>query len=152
MAHTAPVAASKEHARQEREARRKARQEAEEARKKAKEALGERYHKAAQEVGRLRKEFLAALDEKAKLLGVQRVGEAVPMRNDEIDELDAEIKEARQKLEVLLERKKSLKQSTPELEEISARINRLRRERDEWRIEKQKAYLEATAGRSEVEA
>jgi regulator of replication initiation timing len=146
-AHQAAVAANKARARQDREWRTKERQEAVEARKTARGNLGERYHKAAQEVGRLRREFLAALDEKAALLQVQRVGEAVPSTSPELQSLNSEIKATRQKLDELLTRKRELKLSTPGLKEVTARINRLRREREEWRKEKKAAYAEAMAAK-----
>jgi hypothetical protein len=145
LAHKAAVTVKKERARQDREARRKARQEAEEARQMAKSSLGERYHQAAAEVGRLRKEFLAALDDKARLLRVERVGEAVPNRSVEMESLDAEIKTVREHLDGLLARKRQMKMSTPELREVSERINQLRRERDAVRQEKKVAYEEAMA-------
>jgi hypothetical protein len=106
-------------------------------------ATSPRYAAACAEVGRLRKGFLYALNRKAAILGVERVGEAVPVKNQEIDAIDAEIREARQKLEDLIARKKQLKGASPELDEVNSEIREISRLRQAARIEKRAAYGEA---------
>lgn len=145
-AHTAPVATDQPPAVQSAQPATKGRQEAAQAPRRAKGELSGRYDQAAAEVGRLRREFLAALDEKAALLGVERVGEAVRHRSAAMEEMDAEIRAARDQLNSLLARKRELRGSSPELKEVSQRINRLRKERDAARHEKKAAYAEAIRG------
>lgn len=105
--------------------------------------LGERFNHACAEVSRLRKEFLDALDEKAALLGVERKGEGLATVNPEAEALNAQIKEARKRLDDLLKQKRELKGDSPELQEVNARISRLRKERETARWMKKVAYDEA---------
>lgn len=107
-------------------------------------AISPRYAAACAEVGRLRKGFINALNSKAVILGVDRVGEAVPVKNSEIDTVDAEIRQLRERLEHLMARKKQLKGSSPELDEVNQTIRELSRQRQAARVEKKAAFEEAT--------
>lgn len=111
--------------------------------KKLKGDVSPRYLQACAEVSRLRREFLAALDEKAGLLGVQRKGEAVPLNTVALDDLNAQIMETRRKLEDLLRQKREIRLPTDELKAINKRINGIRRDRNDARKEKAAAYQEA---------
>jgi hypothetical protein len=113
-------------------------------------SVSPRYANACQEVSHLRKEFIQALNEKAALLGVERVGEAVPMRSAELDTLNAEIREARQKLDALLERKRQIKGDNPDLDALNTRIREINKQRQTARLEKKAAFVEALEDQSSL--
>lgn len=117
------------------------------AKTKEKVNLGPRYEHACAEVARLRKELLSALDDQAMLLGTKRKGESLEAISPEVESLNAEIKEARHHLGDLLKKKRELKSASPELQAVSERVNRLRREREEWRWRKKTAFAEAVQTR-----
>jgi len=146
-AHKAAVADNKRKAKEARDKEREQRQ-AEKAAKKPN--YGPRYTAAAQEVGRLRKEFLSALDEKAALLGVERVGEAVPVKNDALISLDLEIQATKDKLEALQQQRRELKGKSPELDAVNTRIRDLVKLRETARREKKAAYLETMKNLAET--
>jgi hypothetical protein len=103
-----------------------------------------RYEAACKAVSETNAAFLAALDRKAAALGTTRHNESVGVYGDSEDvrKLDAEIRRAKQTLEELLNRKRALKSSTPELEEIDRDVSRLRKARNEARAEKKAAAAE----------
>jgi len=103
----------------------------------------DRYSRACAEVSRTHKEFISALDAKARYFNVQRVGEAVPVNIPELDELEAEIKATRGKLQGLMAQKRELKTADPELQAIQDRISRARQARNLARAEKMLAQHEA---------
>lgn len=114
-------------------------------------SVSPRYVQACAEVSRLRKEFISSLDSKAAHLGVQRSGEAVPVRSAELDAINTDIRETRQKLDALLERKRQLKGVSVELETLNTRVREINRQRQAARLEKKAAFEEMMATQSAIE-
>lgn len=102
-----------------------------------------RYEAAAAEVSRTNQDFLAALDEKAALLGTTRVNESVGVYNHpDAHKINEAIHHCRMELEALLERKRNLKVKVDGLDEVNEKVSLLRRQRDKARQEKKAAMAE----------